>query len=49
MNQFQGIESGQGLLKNDYGQADALSLALKKRREKLMDTKGLQPPPELTE
>lgn len=38
MNNFQGIESGAGLLKNDYGDSknnrSALSEALKRKREK---------------
>lgn len=33
MNQFQSIDSGQGLLKNDYGDTP-LSLAIKKRLAK---------------
>lgn len=45
MNEFQGIESGSGLLKNAYEQsADPLEISLKKRREKLMEGKGMKDP-----
>lgn len=37
MNQFDSIESGKGILKNDY--KDSVSEALKRKREKLAETK----------
>jgi len=47
MNDFQTIESGQGMLKNNYGDDDdksTLAMALKRRRDKLKDTKlGIDP------
>jgi hypothetical protein len=46
MNQFQSISSGEGILKNDYGddQKTPLAIALKRRRDKLKDTKlGIDP------
>lgn len=45
MDGFQSIESGNGILKNDYApnsEGSAMSAALKKRRKKLMESKGLE-------
>ena len=38
-NDFQTIESGSGLLKNDYMDGEATRSALKKKRLKLTETK----------
>lgn len=47
MNNFQSIDSGQGMLKNDYEpNSSALDQALKKRREKLANTKRMTPQPD---
>ena len=40
MNQAQTIDSGKGLLQDNYGPSP-LSQALKKRREKMTETHGL--------
>ena len=41
MNTPASVESG-GILKDNYGKEDSLSEVLKKRREALMQTKGLK-------
>lgn len=41
MDQFQNMQSGQGLLKTDYDEGDAMSQALKKKRMALADNKRL--------
>lgn len=43
MNQFANIEGSKGLLKDNYEPGDTLDLALKKRREALMQSKGMKP------
>jgi hypothetical protein len=47
MNTPQTIESGAGLLKTAYDSGDTLDLALKKRREKIMVSKGMKDAPEV--
>ena len=45
MNQFQSIQSGQGILKQDYVSDDsssALATALRRKRKKLAATKGME-------
>lgn len=46
MNEFGTIENSQGLLKNAYPssntQLDPLDVALKRKREKLMESKGMK-------
>lgn len=37
MNEFQSIQSGQGLLKDNYNEDTPISNALRKRRKKLED------------
>lgn len=38
MNDFQTIESGQGMLKDQYSEDNALEEALRRKRKKLSDT-----------
>lgn len=38
MDSFQSVESGQGLLKDQYSEDDTLSEALKRKRQKLSAT-----------
>jgi hypothetical protein len=45
MNQFQSIQSGQGILKDNYFPTDessALTTALRRKRRKLAETKGME-------
>jgi len=49
MDTPQTIESGSGLLKNNYEPGDTLDLALKKRREKIMEGKGMLDPKDIPE
>ncbi len=45
MDSIQGIDSGKGILKNDYG-SDSLGKALKSKRRKLADSRRIAESPD---